>query len=61
MAVGSGLRTVKIQDKACALTATGGRPTGRAHSAGLGIVIEIDRPDMFRFPRHETRRGSPDQ
>jgi hypothetical protein len=59
MAVGSGLRTVKIQDKACALTATGGRPTGRAHSAG--IVIEVDRPDVFRFPATKLRGVSPDR
>jgi hypothetical protein len=63
MAVGSGLRTMKIQDKACALTATGGRGgrTPPALTSGLGILIEVDRPDVFRFPGTKLGGVSPDR
>jgi hypothetical protein len=43
------------------LTEAGFRRMGQAHSAGLGIVIEIDRRDVFRFPATKFGGASPDR
>jgi hypothetical protein len=32
-----------------------------ALSAGLGTVIEVDRPDVFRFPATKLGGASPDR
>jgi hypothetical protein len=57
MAVGNGLRTMNIKDKACALT--GWSAEGASALRRPGIVIEVDRPDVFRSPATKLGGSSP--
>jgi hypothetical protein len=50
-----GLDFVLHDDGTIELTEAGFRRMGKAHSAGFGMVIEIDRRNVFRFPA--TRSG----
>ena len=56
-----GLDFVLHDDGMIELTEAGFRRMGQAHSAGLGIVIEIDRRDVFRFPATKFGGPSPDR
>jgi hypothetical protein len=55
-----GLDFVLHDDGMIELTEAGFRRMGQAHSAGLGIVIEVDRRDVFRFPATKFEGASPD-
>jgi hypothetical protein len=59
MAVGNGLRTMTIQDKACALT--GRSAEGASALRRPGIVIDVDGPDVFRSPATKLGGSSPDR
>jgi len=56
-----GLDFVLLDDGVVELTEAGFRRMGKAHSAGLGTVIEIDRRDVFRFPATKLGGASPDR
>ena len=56
----AGLDFILHKDGMIELTEAGFRRMGQAHSAGLGIVIGVDRRDVFRFPATKFEGASPD-
>jgi hypothetical protein len=61
LALDPGLDFVLHDDGMIELTEAGFRRMRQAHSGGFGIVIKIDRRDVFRFPATGLGGASPDR